>query len=56
LNLFFGQAYEEVMRQLVAGLQFLGNWRDSWRVPSTSAISQANCATELRGHARGDTR
>ena len=41
LNLFFGQAYEEVMRQLVAGLQFLGNWRDSWRVPSTSAISQA---------------
>ena len=41
LNLFFGQAYEEVMRQLVAGLRFLGNWRDSWTVPSTSAISQA---------------
>ncbi|MGH3972590.1 MAG: IS4 family transposase [Pseudonocardiaceae bacterium] len=41
LNLFFGQAYEEVMRQLVNGLRFLGNWRDHWTVPSTSAISQA---------------
>jgi hypothetical protein len=41
LNLFFGEAYEEVMRQLVNGLRFLGNWRDSWKVPSTSAISQA---------------
>ncbi len=41
LNLFFGQAYEEVMRQLVNGLRFLGNWRDQWSVPSTSAISQA---------------
>jgi transposase IS4-like protein/DDE family transposase len=41
LNLFFGEAYEEVMRQLVNGLKFLGNWRDNWEVPSTSAISQA---------------
>lgn len=41
LNLFFGEAYEEVMRLLVNGLRFLGNWRDQWRVPSTSAISQA---------------
>ena len=41
LNLFFGEAYEEVMRQLVNGLRFLGNWRDNWTVPSTSAISQA---------------
>ncbi|MGH3920643.1 MAG: IS4 family transposase [Actinomycetes bacterium] len=41
LNLFFGEAYEEVMRQLVNGLRFLGNWRDRWTVPSTSAISQA---------------
>jgi hypothetical protein len=40
LNLFFGEAYEEVMRQLV-NLRFLGNWRDYWTVPSTSAISQA---------------
>jgi hypothetical protein len=41
LNLFFGEAYEEVMRQLVNGLRFLGNWRDHWKVPTTSAISQA---------------
>jgi transposase IS4-like protein/DDE family transposase len=41
LNLFFGEAYEEVMRQLANGLRFLGNWRDHWKVPSTSAISQA---------------
>ena len=41
LNLFFGEAYEEVMRQLVNGLRFLGNWRDHWTVPTTSAISQA---------------
>ena len=41
LNLFFGEAYEEVMRQLVNGLKFLGNWRDNWEIPSTSAISQA---------------
>jgi Insertion element 4 transposase N-terminal len=27
LNLFFGEAYEEVLRQLVNGLRFLGNWR-----------------------------
>ena len=40
-NLFFGEAYEEVMRQLVNGLRFLGNWRDNWTVPTTSAISQA---------------
>jgi hypothetical protein len=41
LNLFFGEAYEEVMRQLVNGLRFLGNWRGHWKVPTTSAISQA---------------
>jgi hypothetical protein len=38
LNLFFG---EEVMRQLVNGLRFLGNWRHDWTVPSASALSQA---------------
>src|SRR6187551_418887 len=41
LNLFFGEAYEEVLRQLVNGLKFLGNWRQSWEIPTTSAISQA---------------
>ena len=41
LNLFFGEAYEEVLRQLVNGLKFLGNWRGNWDIPSTSALSQA---------------
>ena len=41
LNPFFGEVYEEVLRQLVNGLKFLGNWRGNWEVPSTSAISQA---------------
>ncbi|MGH3817874.1 MAG: IS4 family transposase [Pseudonocardiaceae bacterium] len=41
LNLFFGDSYEEVMRQLVNGLRVLGNWRDNWKVPTTSAVSQA---------------
>src|SRR5665213_1420686 len=41
LCLFFGEAYEEVMRRLVGGLQYLGTWRSQWTVPSTSAISQA---------------
>lgn len=41
LALFFGDNYEEVMRRLVGGLRFLRNWSDSWRVPTTSALSQA---------------
>jgi hypothetical protein len=41
LNLFFGDAYEEVMRRLVAGLQFLRNWEATWKIPTTSALSQA---------------
>jgi hypothetical protein len=41
LGLFFGQAYEEVMRQLAGALQHLGSWDRAWRVPSASAITQA---------------
>jgi len=40
LNLFFGEAYEEVLRQLVNGLKFLGNWRGNWEVPSTRVIAK----------------
>src|SRR4051794_41784838 len=39
LNLFFGEAYEEVMRQLVNGLRFLGNWRGKWERAAASAGS-----------------
>jgi hypothetical protein len=41
LGLFFGQAYEEVMRQMTGTLQSLGSWQQDWKVPSTSAITQA---------------
>jgi Insertion element 4 transposase N-terminal/Transposase DDE domain len=41
LTLFFGDAYEEVMRKLVNGLRFLHSWRSDWQVPTSSAISQA---------------
>jgi hypothetical protein len=41
LCLFFGEAYEEVMRLLVAGLLFTGAWQKDWQVPTTGAIAQA---------------
>lgn len=37
----FRDGYEEILRKLVNGLRFLGNWRDTWVVPTTSAVSQA---------------
>jgi hypothetical protein len=39
--LFSGQGYEEVMRLLVGGLEWLGRWRRAWAVPSTAAIAKA---------------
>lgn len=39
--LFSGQGYEEVMRLLVGGLEWLGRWRRMWAVPSTAAIAKA---------------
>src|SRR6266516_7504838 len=41
LCLFFGEAYEEVMRLLVAGLLFTGAWQKDWQVPTSGAICQA---------------
>jgi hypothetical protein len=41
LALFFGEAYEEVMRRLVGGLRFLKNWEKAWKVPTSSALAQA---------------
>ena len=37
----FGDGYEEVMRRLVGGLQFMRAWKKEWSVPTTGAISQA---------------
>lgn len=41
LCLFADDAYEEVIRKLVNGLKFLGNWTDNWHVPTSSALTQA---------------
>jgi hypothetical protein len=41
LTLFYGDAYEEVMRKLVNGLRFLRAWRTEWEVPTAGAISKA---------------
>lgn len=41
LTLFYGDAYEEVMRRLVGGLKLMRSWRKDWVIPTTGAISQA---------------
>jgi len=41
LALFFGEAYEEVMRKMVGGLRFVAAWERAWQVPSPSALCQA---------------
>jgi hypothetical protein len=41
LCLFFGDAYEEVMRRLIGGLQFLRAWDTRWAIPTASALCQA---------------
>jgi len=37
----FRDGYEEVMRRLTGGLQFMRGWQKEWAVPATGAISQA---------------
>jgi hypothetical protein len=37
----FRDGYEEIMRRLVGGLQFMRAWQRDWSVPTTGAISQA---------------
>ena len=41
LALFFGEAYEEVMRKMVGGLRFVSAWERAWQVPTASALCQA---------------
>jgi hypothetical protein len=41
LCLFFDDGYEEVMRRLVGGLQFMSSWSTQWNVPTTGALPQA---------------
>jgi hypothetical protein len=41
MALFYGDGYEEVMRKLSAGLEYMGTWRREWAVPTPSALCQA---------------
>ena len=41
MSLFFDDGYEELIRKLVWGLEFLGVWRKEWSIPTTGALSQA---------------
>src|SRR5436190_23679136 len=41
MALFYADGYEEVMRKLTAGLQYLGTWRRDWKMPSPGALCQA---------------
>jgi len=41
MTLFWEDDYEEVMCKLVESLRDMRSWSDSWRMPTTSAISQA---------------
>lgn len=41
LALFCGDSYEEVMRKLVQGLQWLRIWSVDWTVPTSGALTQA---------------
>jgi hypothetical protein len=57
--LFSGQGYEEVMRLLVGGLEWMSRWRRAWTVPSTAAIAKARArlgAEPLRALFRGTVR
>jgi hypothetical protein len=57
--LFSGQGYEEVMRLLVGGLEWMSRWRRAWTVPSTAAIAKARArlgAEPLRALFQGTVR
>jgi hypothetical protein len=44
----FRDGYEETMRRLAGGLQFMRAWQKEWSVPTTGAISQASRAAAIR--------
>jgi hypothetical protein len=41
MTLFYGEAYEEVMRKLVEGLRYMGTWRRDWSMPTPGALCLA---------------
>lgn len=41
MALFYGDSYEEVMRKLVDGLDYMGTWRRDWEVPTPGGLCHA---------------
>jgi hypothetical protein len=41
MALFYGDSYEEVMRKLADGLDYMGTWRKNWEVPSPGGVCHA---------------
>jgi len=41
MALFYGDAYEEVMRKLAEGLDYMGTWRGEWDAPSPGGLCHA---------------
>jgi hypothetical protein len=41
MALFYGDAYEEVMRKLADGLDYMGTWRREWEMPSPGGLCHA---------------
>jgi hypothetical protein len=41
MSLFYGDAYEEVMRKLSDGLDYMGTWRRQWEVPTPGGLCHA---------------
>lgn len=41
MALFYGDSYEEVMRKLADGLDYMGTWRGGWEVPSPGGLCRA---------------
>jgi transposase IS4-like protein len=41
LALFYGDGYEEVMRKLADGLEYMGTWRREWDVPTGGGLCHA---------------
>jgi Insertion element 4 transposase N-terminal/Transposase DDE domain len=41
MGLFYGDSYEEVMRKLADGLDYMGTWRRDWETPSPGGLCHA---------------
>lgn len=41
MALFYGDSYEEVMRKLADGLDYMGTWREDWEMPSPGGLCHA---------------